>query len=402
MENITKKVKIDHMLLHMAYQCMCGIVFGFSVYMLIERGFSSSAAGVCMALCNGISVVLQSIISNYLDENQKYTVYDVVLFLAILMFSFYLSCSLIRSNAILIAVTFCLGVGIYCTLDAFINSMTQDFVHKGIELDFGFSRGIGTLTYGTICVVFGLLTDSHGFISVLIGGCIFCLFIVIMVLLIRGDFKYLEANKVKEVKPAGYKREVFNFGQFILNNKRFILLCIFLTGLYYSFSASDSFMILVVENVGGNSNDLGKILGFKSLLEGVGMICYTRLRKKLKLNTVLAISALSFAAKAFIVYFASDIFMLYVSQLFQATSFAFMIPAMVEYVTANMDHKMYRRGNSFAIMTLKLGQLFSSFISGFVSDNFGIQVVLLFGLVIGFMSALGFVSTLMLNISETK
>lgn len=394
MENrldITKRLNVEHALIHIAYQAMAGIVYGFSVYLLLQRGFSSSTAGFCMAFANMLSLLIQPFVSNFLDRTNKITVFEMMIITSILMLTLYLiNCSATNASVLLV-ITFVLCVGIYSSLEPLFNSLCSVFQRNGINIEFGKARALGSLSYGVVCTIFGVLTNSYSYIVVMIGGCVFALLIVLICLIIRSDFNKC---KLKEIKNHDQEEKTIGFKEFVANNKKYMILCLCLTGIFLGYTLVDNFTILVVENVGGNSQDMGIVLGIKAGLEAICIFFYSDIRKRFKLNTLLKFSMFSFILKALAYRLAKSTLTIYLIQIIQIFSFAIIIPAMVEYVNVNMDKMVAIRGQAFFTMTIVLGSTFSSLFGGLISDHYGVTAMVFVGFVVTVISAFGFVITL--------
>lgn len=392
-----RRLNIDHTIAHILFQAMAGIVYGFSIYLLMERNFSSTIAGISMSLSNLSSMIIQPCVANFLDKSKKYTVFDVCVITSILMLILYLSSCFISNGTILLVVIYTLSIGIYQSLEPLFNSLCSVFNNSGLKIEFGKARAFGSLAYGLVCFIFGALTETNSYVVVLIGGCIFATLITLICLIIRND--YNNADK-KEIKKEDKK--IISFIDFVKTNKMYIVLCICLVGIFFGYTISDNFTILIVENVGGNSKDMGTILFIKALLEGIFIFCYSKVRKHIKLNRLLVISMLGFIAKGFVIWRATKVSTIYIAQLLQIPSFAIIIPAMVEYINANMDNYVAMRGQALFTMTIGIGSTFSSLAGGYISDTLGVSFTIFIGLVVTIISAITFISSLGVDKAKQK
>ena len=93
-----------------------GIVYGFGIYMLVKRGFSSAMAGICLSLTNGFSLLIQPTVSNYLDNTRKVTVFEMMVLVSAIVTLLFLANFFIESPGLLLGVVFVLGCGLYSSL----------------------------------------------------------------------------------------------------------------------------------------------------------------------------------------------------------------------------------------------------------------------------------------------
>jgi len=99
-------------------------------------------------------------------------------------------------------------------------------------------------------------------------------------------------------------------------------------------------------------------------------------------------AAFAFTAKAVALAAAGSIYGLYAANLFQALSFALMIPSMVQYVNLVVDHKDSAKGQALANGMMTLGAVFANFIGGSLLDILSVKSTLLIAAAVAFLGAL--------------
>lgn len=388
----TRKISIDHTLIHIGYQALAGVIYGFSVYTLMARGFNSALAGLSLALANLTSLIIQPIVSNFLDRSKRITLFEMCVAISLLMLSLYIvSCFAANGSVFYIAI-YTISVGLFSSLEPLFNTIYTLFNNNGINIKFGKARAFGSISYGLICALFGVLSEKFSYISILIGGSIFALFIVAMTLIIRKDFNKADKHPV-EVETS----ETVSFSEFIKNNKRYMLLCLFLTGIFYGYLAADNFTILVVENLGGTSKDNGLILGIKACLEGIAIFSIVRIRKHIKLENLLIIASICFIFKSYAIYSATSLVVVYLAQVLQMFSFAMMLPSMVEYADVKLPTNVAVRGQAFFTMTIGLGSVISALVAGNIINVYGVKTSNFVALIVTIISVIGFILTLLIG-----
>ena len=382
--NNKKRINIDHMIAHVAFQALAGIYFGFGVYMLVEKGFNSAMAGLCLGLSNGLALILEPIVSNYLDNTKKTSVFEMITYTSALVAILFLANHLLTNPTIFLFVVITVAGGLFSSLEPLFNSLSSVFNRSGIDIDFGSARSCGSFSYGAVCALFGVLSDNFSFRIVTFGGLVFALLLTLVSIKISGDVKKANIDTKLE------KEETISFPEFIKNNKFYLIISICLTGVFFGYLFVDNFTLLVVERVGGTSGDMGIILGIKALLEGIAMMQYKRVRKHFSLITVLRFSVFMFAAKLLVTCLASNIVFIYLAQILQMGGFAFIVPGMVELVNVNMNKKEAIRGHAIFTMTIGLGSLLSSSIGGVITESFGILTMEYVAFIVTLISAIGF------------
>lgn len=385
-DSLNRSFSFKNAFVHFSYQALAGIIYGFSVYMFIERGFNSSTAGVAMAIANFLGLVLQPAISNFLDKTKKITVFEVLLVISIMISVIYICNSFVENGSFFIVIIYIFSIILFAAIEPLINSISNVLQINNIDVNFSRARACGSFSYGIVCMAFGVLTENYSYPAVIFGGFSFALLLTFASLLIRNSFK-----KIDKVEVVYENIENISFMEFIKTNTKFILLCVCLVGIFFAYTCQDNFMYLIVENVGGDSKDMGIVLGLKAILEGVVMFGFYQLLKRFKLNTILITSIIFFTVKSFSLSIVKTVELVYASEIFQMFSFALIIPSMIEYINTNIDTRASFRANALFTMTITGGAIISSLLGGTVADNLGVNAMNYMSLIVSFVSSLCFI-----------
>lgn len=368
---MNQKIEIKYSLSLFLFHCLTAIVYGFGVYCLKERGFSSSTSGILLASSSFFAFIMQALLADLSDKSKKINAFGICLFCALIIFVFSIFNFLLTKAGILLAIVFIVGTSFYIALEPFINTLNSKFVYCGININYPKARSFGSISYAIFCFLLGILTNSFDYKSVLLFAILASLFLLIDLTMIKKDFDVVKDNEVRKEKE-----ETVSFKQFIKNNKYFTLLMLSLACIYYGYLAFDNFMILLIENLGGNSNDLGSILGFKAVIECFGIFfLYPFLSKKIKLNKLLLIAAFAYLLKAILTSISFNIFGLYLAQIAQCLSFAIMYPGVVELANRVLKENEITRGQALCVMACVFGAFFSSSTTGIIADSLGLTAV---------------------------
>lgn len=389
--NLNKSMNTSHILFHLVYQMVGGIVYGYGIYMLIERGYTSAEAGVCFAIVNIISAFLTPFISNYLDNNDKYSIFDVIGILSLIYFVLIIFNYFLLEKCFILTLVFIIGSSCEAIVDPMVNSISLKLRNYGIDVPYSPARAIGSASYGITCIIFGYTTQIFSYHSVIIGGAIFSFILLIVSVVARNQLNKSQVNKIKEKNEVN---DQISFKEFCINNVNFIIIVFFMSLIYIGFATADNFMILICENVGGNSKDMGVILGFKAFIEVIPMLSFPFILKKIKLEKLLYMSAFFYFVKVTIIYLAPNVFMLYVAQVFQGLSYAIMTPAMVEFINRNLKSREVVRGISFCSLAQLIGFTVSSFVSGYIADVFSVKTMNLCAMMITLVGVIGYCITM--------
>lgn len=366
-----KKLYFDYILMQLLYFVLMGVLVSYGSYALMQLGYSASLTGIIMALGSLLSAVLQPIAASVCDNSKRFSLFNVCIFISIICVLLSTVTFVQKSASLIMTLSFIGISGVFTVLEPLINTVPAILKNNGIVVNYGVGRAVGSLGYALANAALGVLTGIYPYHIVFL--CAIIASVLLLIINTKANRDFLTIPK----KVDSSEKEKISYSQFLKRHKSFAILMVCTTGIYLGFTMSDNMMILVVNNAGGNSSDLGMIMAFKACLEVPVIFFYDRLEKLASPEKLLKIAAISFVLKGGLLCLAKSIPMIYVAQLFQLSSLSLEIPAMVAYITKIMDKKEAVRGQALYIMGVTVASVLSSLISGTIADLFSTSVMLL-------------------------
>lgn len=389
---MSKKINIGYILTYFFYHGLTAVIYGFGLYSLIQRGYSSSKAGLALALASVIGLILQPLLSNLVDNSNLLDQFKMAIICALGTILFSILNYFSNTDNLFLLIIYILNVTSYIVCEPFLNAFLSLFEKGNISINFPIVRAFGSLSYSIFCFILGKLTIYYNYPSVTLSLIVLSICLLLAIIFLNSKYKEIKTD----IKAD--KKDTVSYKEFIKNNKGYIVIIVFLSIIYFAYMSFDNYMLLVIEYVGGNSGDNGTVLSFKAIFETIGMmIIYPIISRKISLNTILKISAISFLIKVILETIASNLFMLYVAQMFQCLSFSFIYPGMVMYVNKKISLKEVTRGQACITMSCTIGNIFSSLAAGIVADNFGIKAMEYLALAAMIIGSIGFIIALNKN-----
>jgi len=368
-------------------------VYNFATVYLLSKSFSSKEVGVMLAAINIFAAVLQPLVANFADLTQKISLKNLValIVMIILFIAFILPAA---SNLLLATgILFFLICTLMVTIQPLINSMGMEYIGRGIPVDFGIARSMGSLSYAVTSFVLGNLIEKNG-TSILPYS-----YIIIFALILIFAYTYKLPKTIPTPFPheektlSAYTESIevvemitdtgaTGFSAYFRKYRKFVYYLIGLVFLFTCFNLINIYMIKIIENVGGNKADLGTAIALAALLELPVMFFFTKLLKRFNNTTLLKISVVVLSLKAIATLFAKSIGMIYFAQAFQLLSYAIFIPASIHYVSQIMDMKDRIKGQAFTSVTMTLGGVTGSLLGGWLLSATSIYNMLLLGTIL--------------------
>lgn len=393
----TKSIKAQYTIKYSGVHGFYWSVFcssvSFAAVFLLSKNFNNSQIGMVLAIANILAVILQPIVAAFADTTKKVSMKNLITIFVGLAAFFTLARFFVPDGIWMLAVVLILELTILFTLQPLVNSLGMQLINKGIAINFGLARGIGSVAYaitsyllGVVVVYFG--ADSLTVISLLLYillGIIIFTFTKKPLTNIKREIPSIggsESKKLIENKKKG------NLVSFITSYKRFSVLIFAIALTFVSHTMINNYLIQITENVGGNTKDMGIATGIAAVIELPAMILFGYLVKKFRCSSILKYSLFFFMIKSVVTVVATNVWMLYAAQIFQFGAYALFIPASIYYVNRIIAEEDSIKGQAFMTSAITLGGVGASLLGGWLLDGLGVHAMLFAGMAA---SILGFV-----------
>ncbi len=377
-----KRLNVSYACIQATYWMVYAVVGSFASVFLLARGYSNSEIGVILAVANVVAVVLQPIIADFADRSKKISLVGLIQLMAIVMLLFMVGLFIFQRKSIALSVIFLMLLAWHTSLQPLINSLNFKLEESGAKINFGVCRSMGSLAYSILCAVMGTLVETYTVGIMPISGCVVIAMLLVSLLVTK---KYYDQVKLGASEDGVEKQAIYveeeveeiNLLDFLKRNKVFLILNIGVLGIFFSNQVLNNYMIQIVSDVGGDSEDMGRILSIMAFLEIPLMVCAGALRKKFSCELMLKIASVGFTVKIAIHYIATSVGMIYFAQLFQLISFGLFLPVMVMFIDEVMSKGEAVKGQAFFTMMTTVASIIGSLIGGVILDFSGAKMLTL-------------------------
>lgn len=374
------KLNAEYALMLGLFWAANGIAFNFAAVFLQYRGYTNYALGIILAAANIIGFLIQPVLAGYIDKRNKKPLILSIFIITLSGTVASVFSSVTDGSGILQSASYTLMLVVLCLVQPLSNSLSTYMCTWGYDIKFPRARATGSFCLAFALFSVGILCERISPVSVSVLYGVFIFVIALMCLLLMRQDKTMRA-----VPPHVFdnpEKAANSIGKFIKDNKRF---CVYLVGLMFlmfSHAISGNFFIEFVKPLGGDSQDMGNIMCIMSLSELPVMLFFDRLTRRIRCSTLLIISAVMFALKAFAYWFASSVTMMYFASCLQSLSYALLIPASVRYVEMVIKKRDSVKGQSFTTGMFTFGCMLASYFGGLLLDSFGPKSTLFVGMLI--------------------
>lgn len=372
MNLITKKLDYIHCWIQIFYFMGQCATLGFASIYLLDKGFTNTLIGTVLALSSIGSVLLQPVLASFLDKHKDISIHRLIYLAAIIVIALSVLLLVGKIPTTFVAVIFTCILIVFMTLQPLMNALTFVFQNQEIYLNFGLARGIGSGAYAVVSIILGFILEkvSPSLLPIVHIVCCVCLILCMQ--------KFYPPHTIQPTKKEK-QQEQRNLFQFIRRYKKFMFLLIGVVFVYYGHTSIIYFFIQVMENIGGTTSSMGNAVSLAAILEIPTLFLFKRIKRRISCGNLLRIAGISFFIKHTIIYFATNVIVIYLAQIFQMFALAVLIPATVYYVVEQIDAEDLMKGQALMTGAMTLGGVFASLIGGRCIDLFGVSTLLLIG-----------------------
>ena len=357
-----KRIRYMYTLIQCLYWMTAGLMFNFASAYLLDRGFSNSQIGVVLGAAYALSAVAQPLVAALFNRSGVRLSTGMACFYAVAAVLAVLVLALPLQGGALAVLIVCIFM-LQSTMQPSLNSMHRGYALRGVEVNFGFARGMGSAAYSVMCALVGRLL--YRFSPCMLPA----LYLTTMLLMIACLLAFRAPSFTDGVSLGERRRRE----PLLRRYPRFALLLLGVSLLATVHIFIDNFMLQIVQNLGGGSAQQGVVVAIAAMMELPAMVLYGRLSKRIGGGWVLCMAAWVWVVKDVLTALATSPAMLYAISLLQFASYAFYVPAAVEYVSDALSQQDFLAGQALVGTAFTLGSLAATFIGGWMLDLLGVR-----------------------------
>lgn len=368
-------LNINYTSLQFVYFMLNCAITSFAAVFLLYNRFQNHQLGIIMALANLVSVLLQPFLTQQVIRRWKISVKTTIRSLILIFVLSMIPLIFIQGNIKLITVCYTIAAIIIITLQPFINSLAFQFINLGYSVNFGASRGAGSLSYAITSYTLGYL------LAIFTANSLPIIVVVLAVLLVI-PLGFLP--KTDNVQMKDTDQDNGNGSSLIDAGHRYPFIIPLFIGFSFIFifhTIISTSITQVLYSFGGTSKNVGIALMTAGLCELPAMFAFNWLVKIRSAGFWLKLSAIFFLIRAVTVWLAPSMQIVELSQFLQAVSFALFIPS-----SAYLLNDALRKSDAVLAQTLitaamTVGAIIANVISGYLLDILGVRSMLFFSMI---------------------
>jgi PPP family 3-phenylpropionic acid transporter len=351
--------------------------YSFASVFLLAENFENQQIGFLLALSNIISVFLQPAIGSFVDKTMKISLKSIISYISFINIILLSGLVFVADSIVVKAILYSIILTLTLTVQPLLNSLIFEYINEGKEINYGVTRGIGSISFAFISFILGLLLNRYNpyFLLFVCGG-LFTSLLLLIQTLPKTEVQKRQKNLTvhSEVKVASS-----DFWSFVKKYDRFFTFLLALCFIFIFHTITNTYLVQIMSHLGGGDNDFGLSLTIAAVCELPAMLGFGYLASRFKSGTLLKAAGCFYVVRSLLFLLSTTVLMINFAQLFQGLSFAIYTPASVYYVNELMKIEDKIKGQTFIVGATTLGSVFGSILGGWLLDNVSVSAMLMVG-----------------------
>lgn len=385
-----RKLSFQYCLLHGLYWSAYCCVFGFAVASLLSKGFQASAIGVGLAAATLLSGFFQPLAASMADRYSDRGLKRLLLIVALLCTLCFLVLRLFPPPKAGYLLFYVSGALLLDMLQPLLNALCGYYSDHALPLHYGPARGVGSIFYAVVSLYLGTLLEHRGgTITPSLPVLYLCGFLLLSARL--PSFEGISASSAPKTPERHSPSSLY---QFVRSHPLFCSSLLGILSMQACHIMIETYLISILECVGGGSGDLGVTLAIATCVEIPVLLLYPRFHYIAPVSVWMKISGLSTFLKALAFFLAPNVLCVMLAQFLQVTSYAIYAACAVDYARETIPPKDAVKGQAMVTSACAFGSSLGNFLGGQLLSHFGAEMLLLNAVVLGSISAVVFLLTI--------
>ena len=368
-----KSLTFQYTFHQMAYWATAAGVVSFATAFLLQKGFAASTVGILLASGNLLSCAFQPLLADRADRIGGNVLKWLTVGLTLISAACFTAVQLLPLPETVFGLLYLLGVFAFDAMNPLMNALNVSYMTNGYTINYGLSRGLGSLAYAFAALGIGKVMAKF--------GADWMIWISLGLLAINAA---MSLSYPSLVTAAGGEKKVSDCCSIPVFFRRYKWYCVSLLGvlLLGMFHAmTENYLIEIVTPLGGDSGTVGVALFVATAIEAVFLVYLDKIRSRISDNWLLKIAGLSFVLKSVLFLLAGNVMTIYAVQLLQATSYTFLSPIQMYYANNKIGAADMVKGQAFSTAAYTLGCASGNFAGGQLLSAFDVRTMLIAGIV---------------------
>ncbi len=350
-----------------AYWSSMASVFGFASVYLVGKGFSNIMVGYVIAAGGLLSAILQPVFGNLADRSRRPILHVLISLLSAVMIITAAAAAL-SSGKWMTALLFGTLVAFVQIISPLVNAIGVFAMEKGVPVDFGICRGIGSLSYAAVAALLGVLVHRMNNDVVLYS--VIIIYAVLIPAIITFGRGFGGQNSIRRKRAE--TPESPGLISFFEENKAFLPVLFGNMLVFISHNFTNNYMFQILSSHGYSGRETGFAVSIAAFSELPALFFLTVLSHKMSAPFLYKLSVFFMFIKNLCLCFASSLPAIYLTMCLQLAGFGLYAGISVIYVKEFIQPQHQARGQSLMTASVTAGAVIGSLAGGWLLDSVGV------------------------------
>ena len=357
----------------MAYWATAAGIVSFATAFLLQQGFAASTVGALLAAGNLLSCCFQPLLAGWADRIGGNVLKWLTAGLTLVSAACFISIQLLPLPETVFGLLYLLGVFAFDAMNPLMNALNVSYMTSGYTINYGLSRGLGSLAYAVAALGIGKVMARF--------GADWMIWISLGLLAVNGAMSLSYPSLTTAAVGEKKANDCCSIPVFFRRYRWYCvsLLGVMLLGMFHAMT--ENYLIEIVTPLGGDSGTVGVALFVATAIEAVVLVYLDKVRSRISDNWLLKLAGLSFVLKSLLFLAAGNVMMIYVIQLLQATSYSFVSPTQLYYANNKVNLADMVKGQAFITASYTLGCAIGNFTGGQILQIADVRTLLMAGVI---------------------
>lgn len=371
-----RKLNIQYALIQIFYWMAECSICGLPVIFFGKLGFSDAQIGIITAMESLSAVLIQSAYPAILSRFPGLTIYSLLAILYGLAIIISGAAFFLPAIFGLFLIAFALLAVTQQATATLLNAIAMDFINQGYSLNFGLTRGLGSISWAVAGIFYGKLLDHSDPRYLLLINSAGLLALLLVLFRMQSGFPLTATHTEQRESPETGISGIALLKQ----NPILAILCLGCCLMYLGVPAfTAGRMPNYLTRFNGTAADAGLAVFIAAGTELPMMILVDFLKHRTDVRKIMRFSVLVFMLKPFLVFFAPSKTLLILSQLSNGPSYGMFLISSVSYVNQITNNETRVAGLSYFSASESIGNTIGNLASGLLMGSAGIIGLTLYG-----------------------
>lgn len=356
------------------YYVIMNALASFTSVFLVRQGYHSSDVGMVLGIATFLSVFLQPIVSDFVDNTKKYMISDIIVFCDLIMMVLTVGLLVLHGRSMLLSVIYVAVLVVMYILLPLTTQLNYEYEHAGIKMNFGIARAFGSIGFSFTAWLLGRLVDSMGVSSVPWCAMFGMITLLLTLKTLNRNYKNLKQGDLKVEHEEELER--ITLKQFAKDHKTMMVMFFGSMLMIVHLMVYCTYMYQFMEAIGGNASDMGNAIAVMAIVEVPVLMNYQKLEDRFSAKTLMQVSLIGFLLKNVGFLVAKTTTALILVQITQALGFALYTPASISFIHDHTRRQEETKGQGVAQSVFTAAGIIGNFVGGYMIDAFGCGVTI--------------------------